>query len=103
MLVSVATGAERSPVSFLAFVTGTFLLGWLGGFVAVFKVWHLAHAPRWMMFSGVGYVSFMLVPAITGFFITRLAGQLVARGWGGAPLRLFAAGLCGLLAGLLVL
>ena len=85
------------------FVTGTFAFGWALGFVVVFKLWQLAHAPRWMMFSGVGYVTFMLAPPISGFAVARLAGRLVARGWGGAPLRWLAAGVCGLLAGFLAL
>ena len=79
------------------------MFGWLSGFLAVLKVWQLAHAPRWLMFSGIGYLTFMLVPALTAVAITRLCSRLVARGWGGAPLRLCAAGVCGLLAGLLVL
>jgi hypothetical protein len=103
MLLFVPSGVERSPLPFRAFVTGTFLLGWLGGFAAVFKLWQLAQAPRWMMFSGAGYVTFMLVPALAGVIVTRLAGRLVARGWGGAPLRFVAVGLCGVLAGLLAI
>jgi hypothetical protein len=95
--------AERRGSSFLAFVTGTFLFGWLVGFVAVLKLWHLLHAPRWMMVSGVGYVTFMLFPAVTGFLVAWLCGRLVSRGWGGAPLRMLAVGVCGLMAGLLVL
>src|SRR4030095_13239006 len=39
------------------FVAGTFLFGWLLGLAIVLKLWHLAHAPRWMLVSGVGYVS----------------------------------------------
>ena len=87
----------------MATVAGTFLFGWLTGFLAVLKLWQLAHAPRWLMFGGIGYVSFMLVPALTAVAITRLFSRLIARGWGGAPLRLCAAGVCALLVGLLVL
>jgi hypothetical protein len=82
---------------------GTFLFGWLIGLASVLKLWRLLHAPRWMMMSGVGYVTFMLTPAATGFAVAWLSGRLVSRGWGGAPLRMLAAGVCGLMAGLLVL
>ena len=94
---------QRRPTPFLAFVTATFLFGWLLGLVCVFKVWSLLQAPRWMMFSGVGYVVFMLVPAFTGFFTGWLSGRLMSRGWGGTPLRMLAAGVCGLVAGLFAL
>jgi len=103
MLPLVFGAAERRGSSFLAFVTGTFLFGWLIGLMTVFKLWQLMHAPRWMMVSGVGYVTFMLTPAVTGFVVAWLSGRLVSRGWGGAPLRMLAAGVCGLMAGLLVL
>jgi hypothetical protein len=103
MLPRVLSGAERRSTSFLAFVTGTFFFGWVAGFVVVFKLWQLGRAARWMMLSGIGYVTFMLVPAMIGFGIAWLSGRLVARGWGGTPLRLLAVGVCGLLAGLLAL
>jgi hypothetical protein len=88
---------------FLVLVAGTFVFGWALGFLVLLKTWQLVHAPRWMMFSGVGYVLFMLIPAMTGFFTGWLSGRLVARGWGGAPLRMLAAGACGLVAGLFAL
>jgi hypothetical protein len=103
MLPSVFAGSERRPSSVSAFVTGTFVFGWAIGLASVLKLWQLVHAPRWMMWSGVGYVSFMLAPPAVGFLLTWLARHLVARGWGGGPLRAAAAGVCGLLAGLLVL
>jgi len=84
-------------------VTATFVFGWVAGLVVVLKLWQLAQAPRWMMWSGTGYVSLMLVPAASGFVVARLARRLVARGWGGTPLRMAAVGVLGLLAGLLVL
>lgn len=86
-----------------AFVAGTFLFGWLLGLAVVLKMWHLAHAPRWMIVSGVGYVSLMLPPTITGFALAWCAGRLARRGWGPASLSLAGAGAAGLVAGLLVL
>src|SRR5262249_7538621 len=67
MLVCVFAGAERGPKSFSAFVTGTFVFGWVVGLASVLKLWQLAHAPRWMMWTGVGYITLMLAPAATGF------------------------------------
>jgi len=97
-----ARAATRTP-SFFAIIAGTFLFGWLLGLAIVFKVWHLAHAPRWMIVSGVGYVTLMLPPAITGFALAWCAGRMSARGWGPASLGLAGAGVVGLVTGLLVL
>lgn len=88
---------------FFARVAGTFLFGWLLGLAVVFKLWQLAHAPRWMLMSGVGYVTLMLPPIIAGFALAWCAGRLAARGWGPASLGLGAAGVVGLVAGVLVL
>jgi hypothetical protein len=98
-----AREAQTSPVvgfPFVGFVTGSFAFGWLLGLLAVLRIWHLAQAPRWMMFTGVGYVSLMLAPAIIGFGFTRGMGRLAARGWGSGSLVMFATGLGGLVAGL---
>ena len=73
------------------------------GVASVLKLWHLSHAPRWMILSGVGYVTLMLPPALTGFAFAWGAGRLAARGWGRASLALAGAGVTGLVAGLLVL
>jgi hypothetical protein len=89
--------------SFSAFVAGTFLFGWLLGFAIVCKLWHLAHAPRWMVASGVGYVTLMVPTTIAGVTLAWCAGRLAARGWGSASLGLAGAGAAGLVAGLLVL
>ena len=103
MLGVVLIGAERRPSSFVGFVTASFMFGWVVGLVLVLKAWNLAHAPRWMMLSGVGYVTFMLFPAVIGAGIAWLSGRLVARGWGGTSLRLLAVGVCGLVGGLCAL
>ncbi len=92
-----------SKVGSSAFVAGTFLFGWLVGFAIVLKLWHLAHAPRWMILSGVGYVTLMLPPALTGVALAWFAGRMSARGWGAASLALAGAGVVGLVTGLLVL
>ena len=89
--------------SYLPFVIGAFTCGWVLGLLVTFKLWHLAHAPRSMMFSGVGYVSLMMAPAFVGFGFARVIGRLALRGWRGAPLGLFGLGVCGLVAGLLAL
>jgi hypothetical protein len=81
----------------------TFLFGWLAGLAIVFKLWHVADAPRWMIFSGTGYVTFMLAPVFIGFLFARGIGRLVSHGWGGVSLGLLAMGAVGLVAGLLVL
>jgi hypothetical protein len=88
---------------FSAFVAGTFLFGWALGFASVLKLWNMAHAPRWMVLSGVGYVTLMVPPALTGFALAWCAGRLSARGWGAPSLALAALGVSGLVAGLLVL
>ena len=82
---------------------GAFAFGWVLGLPVVFKLWHLAHAPRWMMFSGMGYVSLMMAPAFAGFVFARVIGRLATRGWRGAPLGLIGLGVGGLVAGLLAL
>ena len=81
----------------------TFLFGWLLGLAIVCKLWHLAHAPRWMVVSGVGYVTLMLPPAIAGFMLAWCTGRLAARGWGPASLGMAGAGVAGLVAGLLAI
>ena len=88
---------------FPAFVAGTFLFGWLLGVAVVLKLWHLAQAPRWMILSGVGYVTLMLPPTISGFTLAWCAGRLSARGWGPVALGVAGAGVAGLVAGFLVL
>jgi hypothetical protein len=45
----------------------------------------------------------MLLPAAMGSGIAWLSGRLVSRGWGGGSLRMLAAGVCGLVAGLFAL
>ena len=77
MLARVAT--RHFPFS--AFVAGTFLFGWLLGLAVVLKLWHLSQAPRWMILSGVGYVTLMLPPTISGVTLAWCAGRLAARGW----------------------
>jgi hypothetical protein len=94
---------DNRPRSFGSFVAGTFLFGWLAGLAMVFQLWHLAAAPRWMMLSGVGYVTFMLAPAMVGVAFAWGLGRLASRGWGGPSLGLLGMGLCGLVAGLLAL
>ena len=85
------------------FVAGTFVFGWLVGLALVFRLWELAGAPRWMMFSGAGYVSLMLGPAAVGIVFSRAMGGLAGRGWGGASLGLLGAGIVGLVSGLYAL
>jgi hypothetical protein len=87
----------------LALVIGTFVVGWLLGVAIVFKLWQLAHAPRWLVFSGMGTVSFLMAPCLVGVMFSRAIGRLAARGWRGAPLGLIGLGACGLVAGLLAL
>lgn len=98
-----SVNASANTRSFLPFVISAFTFGWVLGLLVIFKLWHLAHAPRWMMFSGMGYVSLMMAPAFLGFGFARVIGRLAARGWRGAPLGLFGLGVCGLVAGLLAL
>jgi len=102
-------GEQSSPAPhathfpFSAFVAGTFLFGWLLGLAVVLKLWHLSQAPRWMILSGVGYVTLMLPPTISGFTLAWCAGRLSARGWGPLALGVAGAGVAGLVAGFLVL
>ena len=87
----------------VAFIGGAFFYGWLLGLAVVFKLWQLAHAPRWMIFSGMGYVSLMMAPALVGFLFACGIGRLAARGWRGAPLGLIGLGAGGLVIGFLAL
>jgi hypothetical protein len=96
----VGASVERKTSPFGGFVAGAFAFGWLAGLLAVLRIWHLAQAPRWMLFSGAGYVCVMLAPAIVGFGFALGLGRLAARGWGAASLALLAVGLGGLVAGL---
>ena len=89
--------------SFAASLAATFIFGWLLGLAMVFKLWQLSHAPRWMMFSGVGYVSLMLPPALIGIALAWSMVRLTARGWSRPSLGLAGVGVIGLVAGLLVL
>jgi len=84
-------------------VSGTFFLGWLLGVAVVGKLWQLAHAPRWLVLSGMGSVTFLMAPIITGALFSRAISRLASRGWWGAPLGLIGLGTCGLVAGLLAL
>ena len=69
------------------------LFGWLGGPARrCFRIWHFVHAPRWMLFSGVGYICLMLAPALVGLRVrararavggARLGKQLARRSWRG--------------------
>jgi hypothetical protein len=108
--VSVDSSLERAqphaqPIlrSYWVLVIGTFFIGWLLGVVMVGKLWQLAHAPRWLVLSGMGSVSFLMAPIISGALFSRAMGRLASRGWHGAPLGLIGLGACGLVAGLLVL
>jgi hypothetical protein len=94
---------SRVAASFAAFVAATFLFGWVSGLLLVLKSWHLFHATRWLMVSGAGYVTLMLIPIMCGFACARIAGHLVCRGWSGAPLRVLALGVCGLVAGVMAI
>jgi hypothetical protein len=87
----------------LVLVVGTFVLGWMLGVAIVFKLWQLAHAPQWMVFSGMGMVSFLMAPCFGGVLLCRSIGRLAARGWRGAPLGLVGLGACGLILGLLAI
>jgi hypothetical protein len=93
--------SPRAAGVFARFVAGTFVFGWSAGLLLVVKAWHVSSASRWTMISGAGYVTLMLVPILCGFCCTRVASQLARRGWGGAPLRVLALGVCGLVAGLM--
>ena len=91
----------RSATSFARFVAGTFFFGWLAGLLLVVRAWHASSASHWTLISGAGYLTLMLVPILCGFSCTRIASQLAGRGWGGAPLRALALGVCALVVGLL--
>jgi hypothetical protein len=99
----VDSSADSSAAGFAAFVSATFLFGWVSGLLLVLKSWHLFHATRWLMVSGAGYVTLMLIPIMCGFACARIAGHLVRRGWSGAPLRVLALGVCGLVAGVMAI
>ena len=98
---------DRVAATFVAgfdsFVAVTFLFGWLSGLLLVLKSWHLFHATRWLMVSGAGYVTLMLIPIMCGFACARIAGHLARRGWSGMPLRVLALGVCGLVAGVMAI
>ena len=110
MLAAVTAGAEPRWISerpvratLASLVTAAFLLGWVAGLLSVWKSWQLFHASRWIMVSGAGYVTLMLIPTMCGFACARAASWLASRGWGGTPLRALALGIGGLVAGLLAL
>ncbi len=88
---------------FVGFVGATFLFGWVGGLLLGLKSGHLIHATRWLMVTGAGYVTLMFIPIMSGFACARIAGHLVRRGWSGAPLRVLALGVCGLVAGVMAI
>ena len=67
---------SRDALAILALVVGTFFFGWLLGVAVVFKLWQLAHAPRWLVFSGMGSVSFLMAP-----IIMRRARLARSAGW----------------------
>jgi hypothetical protein len=87
----------------VSLIAVAFLLGWTSGVLVVWKTWQLCHASRWIMVSGAGYVTLMLIPIMCGFVCARVAGHLASRGWSGAPLRTLALGVCGLVAGLMAI
>jgi hypothetical protein len=96
-------GSTIRKESDLALVIGTFVLGWLLGVAIVFKLWQLAQAPHWLVWSGMGMVSFLMAPCFGGVLFSRGMGRLAARGWRGAPLGLAGLGACGLIVGLLAI
>jgi hypothetical protein len=100
---AIRSSAQAHANAHLAGVIATFVLGWLLGVAVVFKIWQLAHAPRWLVLSGMGMVSFLMAPLLGGAFFSRAIGRLAARGWRGAPLGLVELGICGLVVGLLAL
>ena len=99
MAADAEANLEQRLPSFPALVAGTFLFGWAAGLLVVLKGWHLVHAPRWRMVTGVGYVTFMLMPILCGVAVVHLSRGLISRGWGATPVRFLALGLCGLVAG----
>jgi hypothetical protein len=98
-----ATHARPRVPGYVVLAIAAFVLGWGLGVAVVFKLWQLAHAPRWMVTSGMGTVSFLMAPCLGGVLFARATGRLAARGWRGAPLGLVGLGACGLVAGLLAL
>ena len=84
-------------------MVATFFFGWLLGVGVVFKLWQLAQAPHWLVLSGMGSVSFLMAPIISGAIFSRAIGRLASRGWRGAPLGLIGLGACALVAGLLAI
>ncbi len=94
---------RSSSWNFLSVVTASFGIGWLLGLAAVLKAWNLSHAPRWSVFGGAGHAAFMLIPVLSGILVTRTAGRLFSRGWGGLSVRFVVLGLGLLLAGVLIL
>jgi len=87
----------------VSLIATAFLVGWIAGVLVVWKSWQLFHASRWIMVSGAGYVTLMLIPIMCGFVCARVASRLASRGWSGAPLRVLALGVCGLVAGLMAI
>jgi hypothetical protein len=94
---------EHVDVAWVWLIASTFLLGWVSGVLMVWKAWQLFHASHWLMIGGAGYVALMLIPIMCGFGCARVAGRLASRGWGRAPLRALALGVCGLVAGLMAI
>ena len=82
-------------------VTAVFVVGWLLGIAAVAKSWQLSHAARGLIFSGAGYVTFMLLPLAFGFLFTRLTSRLIGGGWGTGPTKLVLLGAAVLVLGFL--
>ena len=64
----------------VSLVTMAFLLGWVAGVLAVWKSWQLFHASRWIMVSGAGYVTLMLIPTMCGFACAWVATRLASFG-----------------------
>ena len=65
-------------VDFTSFVAATFPSGWLSGLLLVLKSWHLFHATGWLIVSGAGYVTLMLIP------ITSVRLRADSATWSGA-------------------
>lgn len=91
----------RPVISFPALVGGTFLLGWVIGLAAVLHLWRVMQVPGWMMVSGWGYISLMLLPVSVGIAFTRLAARLT-RGFGMTGAALALLGVVALVGGLLL-
>jgi hypothetical protein len=103
MLKCVSVGVDRRSVTFVGAVTASFVLGWLVGLTLVLKVWSAGRVPHATLFGGAGYAAFMLLPVLSGILVTRAAGFLYGRGWGGGPVRFLGLGLGALLVGILAL